>query len=321
MPTEQPHNPIRDQAVAWFLRLKATDVSAAERRQFLQWLNAHSKHKEAYDKVAQLWQWLEPLKAMPFEARQEALNYRSRPYRRISAYAAAALVSLSVGLSVYWHQVGMIFPLTYQVAKGEQQTVQLADGSSLELNMDSAVKVSINPWWREVELLHGEVYFQVAHDSQRPFQVAAGRGRITDIGTAFEVYRKPGQVLVAVQEGIVEVEAKGRRRLAANQQITYADNGDFIEIEQQPVESLTAWRRGQIVFHARRLDDALAEMARYHNKRIHLEDNKLAALRISGAFPSTRLDSMLNAVARILPVRIERQNDDNIVIRRAAKAK
>jgi ferric-dicitrate binding protein FerR (iron transport regulator) len=32
-------------------------------------------------------------------------------------------------------------------------------------------------------------------------------GAFRDIGTAFEVYIKPKQVIVAVQEGIVEVQA------------------------------------------------------------------------------------------------------------------
>jgi transmembrane sensor len=321
VPSEPTSNPIRDQAITWFLRLKADDASAAERREFLVWLNKHPRHKQAYEDVKRHWQWMEPLKSLPFEARHEALKYRPRSRHRITVYAAAALVLLSVGLSTYWQQAGIIFLLTYQVAKGERQVFKLADGSSLELNTDSAVKVSITPWRRTVELLHGEVYFQVAHDSRRPFQVIAGHGRITDIGTAFEIYRQTGKTLVAVQEGVVDVETKERRRLTANQQISYAENGEFLPAENQPIESLTAWRRGQLIFHARRLDDALTEMSRYHHKQIRLEDNKLAALRISGAFPSDRLDSMLDAVARILPVRIERKGDDDIVIRRTGKPK
>jgi transmembrane sensor len=303
------------------MRLQVDNVNPAERREFLIWLNEHPQHKQAYENVERHWQWMEPLKSMPFEARREALNYRPRSKYRLNAYATAALIVLSLGLSVYWQQTGLIFPKTYQVAKGERQTIKLADGSRLELNTDSVVKVNINPWRREVELLRGEVYFQVAHDSVRPFKVRSGRGVITDIGTAFEVYRQAGKTLVAVQEGIVDVETNKRRRLTANQQISYADNGEFLPVQNQPIESLTAWRQGKLIFHARRLDDALAEMARYHNKKIRLEDNKLAALRISGAFPSDQLDSLLNAVTRILPVRVERQNDDTIVIRRDAKSK
>jgi transmembrane sensor len=316
-----PPNPIRDQAIAWFLRVQAQDITVDERRALVRWLNENPEHRQAYQTVEKHWQWMDPLKLSSFPARQAALNYRTKPKNRIVAYAAAAVVLISLGLSIYWQQTGMIFPKTYQVAKGGRQTIMLADGSTLELNTGSRVKVNITPWRRDVELLQGEAFFQVKHDNQRSFKVRAGRGLITDIGTAFDVYLQPGKVLVAVQEGIVDVEAKELRRLRANQQIAYTDNGEFVSVENQPIASLTAWRRGQLVFHARRLDDALAEMARYHNKQIRLEDDKLAALRISGAFPSNRLDSLLNAVTRILPVRVERQNDHDIMIRRATKSK
>jgi transmembrane sensor len=322
VPNEPIQEASKDQAVAWFLRLQSDHVSAKERHEFLHWLNENPQHKQAYDKVGHHWEWLEPLKNLHFIARQEALKYQApRPYyRRITTYAAAALIVCAVGLSVYWQQVGLIFPKTYQVAIGERQAIQLADGTRMDLNTDSAVKVQITPWRRDVELLRGEVYFQVAHDNKRPFQVKAGRGLIQDIGTAFEVYRQPGKTLVAVQEGIVDVATKERRRLTANQQLAYTDNGEFLSLEQQAIDSLTAWRHGQLVFNARRLDDALAEIARYHSKQIRLEDNTLAALRISGAFPSARLDSMLNAVTRILPVCIV-QHGEAIVIRRAGKPK
>jgi len=321
VPNEPSHNPVRDQAVAWFFRLQAYDVSADERRDFLRWLNENPGHRQAYEAIDKHWRWLEPLKSMPFPAREEAVNFKPKATYRISAYAAAAVITLSVGFSVYWQQTGIIFPKTYEVAKGDRQTIKLADGSIVELNTGSKVKVNISPWRRDLELLQGEAFFQVKHDSERPFRVRAGHGLITDIGTAFEVYRHPDKVLVAVQEGVVDVKTLEQRRLTANQQLAYTNNGDFIVVQEQPVASLTAWRHGQLVFHARRLDDVLAEMARYHNKQIRLEDSKLAALRISGAFPSDRLDSMLNAVARILPVRVEREGGDNIVIRQDAKTK
>jgi transmembrane sensor len=322
VPNEPIQEATKDQAVAWFLCMQTDQISVTERREFLRWLNENPQHKQAYDNVGQHWEWLEPLKNLPFTERQEALKYQARRpyYQRIITYAAVALIVCALGLPIYWQQVGLIFPKTYQVAIGERQAIRLADGTRMDLNTDSAVKVQITPWRRDVELLRGEVYFQVAYDNKRPFRVKAGQGLIQDIGTAFEVYRQPGKTLVAVQEGIVDVETKERRRLTANQQLAYTENGEFLSLEQQAIDSLTAWRHGQLVFHARRLDDALAEIARYHSKKIRLEDNKLAALRISGAFPSARLDGMLNAVTRILPVRIVQQGDA-IVIKRAGKPK
>jgi transmembrane sensor len=119
MPNEPLPHSIRDQAVNWFLRLKAADVTDEERRQFLRWHNAKPEHKLAYDNIERHWQWMEPLKTLPFAARDQALNYQPKSKHSFTAYAAAAMLVLSIGLSVYWQQTGMIFPKTYQVAKGE----------------------------------------------------------------------------------------------------------------------------------------------------------------------------------------------------------
>lgn len=322
MPLTKPtHDPLRDQAVVWLLRLRSPTCSAAERLEFEYWLVKSPRNSQAFEQVERYWEWMEPFKSMPFNARDKALHYRPKPKRQLMVYATAALLLLCAGLNFYWLQVGFLFPKTYQVAKGAKQSFMLADGSSMELNTDSVARVQVTPWQRNVELLRGEAFFKVAHDKQMPFQVRAGNGIIRDIGTAFEVYKKAGEVLVAVQEGIVEVETQGRYRLNAGQQIAYTDNGDILIAEPRDIANLTAWRNGQLVFRARRLDDVLAEVARYHAKHIRLEDKQLAGLRVSGTFPTDRLDSLLNAVASILPVHVDYLGNEDIVLKRTAAKK
>jgi transmembrane sensor len=319
--TKTTPDPLRDQAVDWLMRLRSENCSVGERLEFEHWLAKSPRHRQAYEQVERYWVWMEPFKAISFSARDKALQYRRKPRLRLIVYAAAAALLLSAGLTFLLLPDGLITPKTYQVAKGQRQVFALADGSSMELNTDSMVRVQINPWRRKVELLRGEAFFKVVHNSQIPFEVRAGNVAIRDIGTAFEVYKKAGQVLVAVQEGVVEVETQGRHRLNAGQQITYTESGDILTVEPQDIANLTAWRQGQLVFRGRRLDDVLAEVGRYHDKHIRLQDSKLAALRVSGTFPTDRLDSLLNAVARILPVSVERLGNDHIVLKRAVKAR
>jgi transmembrane sensor len=314
--TKPTYDPLRDQAVDWLLRLRSPTCSAAERLEFEYWLIQSPSHSQVFEQVERYWEWMEPFNSMPFNARDKALSYQPKPKRQLMVYATAALLLLCVGLNLYWLQVGFLFPKTYQVAKGTRQTFMLADGSSMELNTDSVARVQVTPWQRNVELLRGEAFFKVAHDDRLPFQVHSGNGTIRDIGTAFEIYKKTGQVLVAVQEGIVEVETQGRHRLNAGQQLAYADNGDILTAEPQDIDSLTAWRRGQLVFRGRRLDDVLAEVGRYHAKHIRLQDKQLAGLRVSGTFPTDRLDSLLNAVASILPVHVDYLGNEDIVLKR-----
>lgn len=315
------HDPIRDRAVAWLLRLQAPACGEAERRACAAWLAQNPKHRQAFEAAQAAWDWMEPFKTQPFSARDAALNYRPLRKRRLGAYATAALLLLGVSVAALAPQGWLGTTATYSAAKGDKQTVLLADGSILELNTDSEIRVKLDYWRREVELLRGEAFFKVAHENRRPFVVHAGSGRIRDIGTAFEVYKTANQVLVAVQEGAVEVQTQTTQRLNAGQQLAYAENGQFISVPKQDIAALTAWRQGQLVFRAKRLDEVLAEAGRYHNQRIRLQDKRLAAMRVSGTFPANKLESLLNAVAAILPVRVEHLSNNEIVLQRVREGR
>jgi transmembrane sensor len=307
------------QAIDWLLRIRSEHCTEVERRAFDAWLEASAGHRQAYETAQAQWQWLEQFKGMEFPARDAALRYRKQSPRRLLKYSAAASLLLALGLTAFMPNDGWLgIPHTYMAEKGGRQTISLADGSTIELNTDSEVRVHFNRWRRNVEMVKGEAFFTVSHDAERPFEVRANGGRIRDIGTAFEVYIKPEQVIVAVQEGIVEVRASGKRELTAGQQLAFNGNGEFQAVQGQDVESLIAWRQGKLVFRNRRLDDVLAEAGRYHDTRIRLQNEALGKLRISGAFHTAELDNTLNAIATLLPVNIDRIGEHEIVLKPAS---
>jgi len=114
------------------------------------------------------------------------------------------------------------------------------------------------------------------------------------------------------------VQASGKRELTAGQQLAFNDNGEFQTLQGQDVAGLTAWRQGNLVFRDRHLDDVLAEVARYHDTRIRLQNETLGKLRISGTFHTAELDDTLNAIAAILPVNIDHVGEHEIVLKSAA---
>lgn len=309
---------LRAQAVDWLLRIRSENCTETERQALNAWLEQSASHRQAYETAQAQWEWMEPFKAMNFPARDAALRYRRKPPRRLFVYSAAATLLLGLGLTAFMPNGWLGIPHTYVAEKGGRQTVTLADGSSIELNTESEVRVHFNRWQRSVDLIKGEAFFTVAHDAERPFEVRAGNGRIRDIGTAFEVYIKPEQVIVAVQEGIVEVQTTGKRELTAGQQLAFNGGGEFQTLQGQDVAGLTAWRQGKLVFRDRRLDDVLAEVGRYHDTRIRLQNETLGKLRVSGTFHTAELDDTLNAIATILPVNIDHVGTHEIVLKSAA---
>jgi TolA-binding protein len=105
-------------------------------------------------------------------------------------------------------------------------TVQLRDGSSLELAAQSRLRVLRDqPSGVKVEIGTGRVSFDVKHVEKRAFEVIAGVVSVRVVGTQFHVVkaaRREGmEIEVAVKRGSVEVQRSDRsgdvRRLAAGE--------------------------------------------------------------------------------------------------------
>lgn len=308
----------KSEAIAWVLRLREPACTEADKANFTRWLAQNPLHPMLFEHYQTRWQGLGRFQGEDFPVRQAALSYRppARKYAQTRRrLAIAAMVVLAFGVTAFAPNGWYGWTVAYQTAQGERQTVNLADGSTLELNSATAIRVKLNYWGRAVELRRGEAFFKVAHDASRPFTVTAANGKITDIGTQFDVYLKTGQVLVAVQEGSVEVDTKSKRILSANQTLAYNRAGEFLPGTAETVTNLTAWRQGQLVFDNRRLDDVLVELGRYHRTRLQLASPALAKLKVSGSFRTDRLDSSLAIIAETLPIIIQRPSADVVVLK------
>lgn len=309
-----PKDSVHLQALDWLIRIHSNTISEAECQVFEDWLAEDSVHTKAYMLLEDQWQWMEDFKDVDFPARTAALKYR-KSKSRLYKYIIAVIVMSVIGLGVL-HPSGWIgMPHTYMTAKGENKSIDLADGSRLNLNTETEIRVHLNYWQRNVELIKGEVFFSVAHNADRPFQVQVNGAYIRDIGTAFNIYIKPAQVTVAVEEGEVEVKTASKLRLIAGQQLAFNDTGTLHKLQTINIAELAAWRSGNIIFHDKRLDEVLADIVRYQDKHIHLQNERLAELKISGTFHIAKLNDMLSAISAILPVTVQFVGDREIIIK------
>src|SRR5690606_15969424 len=95
----------------------------------------------------------------------------------------------------------------FRTAVGERSSITLSDGASVVLNTNSRIEVRYTPERRNVRLLAGQAWFQVAKHPERPFVVEAGDRRVTALGTAFDVRMDSrDSVQVTLAEGKVSVE-------------------------------------------------------------------------------------------------------------------
>src|SRR5262249_30896593 len=127
----------------------------------------------------------------------------------------------------------------------------------------------------------------VAREISRPFVVLAANGMITAVGTAFDVRRDSGRVVVTVAEGAVEVAPRTPTafpvtrdskpndlsrwvpaHLAPGQQISYSENGEAPPIKQPDPAMASAWREGKLRFHRESLKYVVSVLNRYSRRRI-----------------------------------------------------
>jgi len=156
----------------------------------------------------------EQARASGSEARASGTD--SDRHRRFVVRALAAGVALAmVASSLFVGYVLTRVPV-YATDIGERRSLTLADGSTIDLNSRSRIRVHFTKVERDVELLDGQALFEVAKDPARPFIVKSGATWVRAVGTQFQVDRKSSGVTVTVVEGRVMVLAAGGAGVGGN---------------------------------------------------------------------------------------------------------
>lgn len=194
----------------------------------------------------------------------------------------------------------------FATAIGKRKQINLADGTRIELNTDTTVRVILGADVRRVILIRGEALFEIARDPTRPFDVAAGDLVVRAVGTSFGVRfdNVAAPVNVYVTEGAVQVtrqepeRAAERVPLAAGFAAQFArDGSNTPRPERYEPEPVLAWLDGNIRLSRRPLDEAVAEFNRYNTRRIVLDGQRPANLPVSGLFRTDDPESFIAVLA------------------------
>src|SRR5690349_18846476 len=159
-------------ASAWLAARDARPATPEENAEFKQWLDADIRHRVAFLRLESNWHRADRLRDVrPLDRDADADLLRAPTTRRpwIMALAASVVVAM-LGGAWAWQQ--HFSWQRYETRVGGFSRIVLDDGSVIDLNTNSDVRVRLRHDRREVRLLRGEGRFQVAHDRSRPFTVA-----------------------------------------------------------------------------------------------------------------------------------------------------
>ncbi|MBO9664771.1 FecR domain-containing protein [Dokdonella sp.] len=304
-------------AADWWVRLRDPRRAARSEEQWLEWSGRDPRHPDAFARVSELGAQLGALDA---EARQGFVReFAPRRTRRWWPFALAAsflLAAVAVGTMLRDRlRADAVESASYATPVAVDRDIALSDGSQIALGGATQLTTHYTPARRDVDLGAGEAYFQVAHDTKRPFIVAAGKISIRAVGTAFNVRRTGERVTIAVAEGRVrvagsegaaigKVSAADALEAVAGQQISFDPRASGLTVSAISPTRATSWREHRLEFVNEPLDSVVANINRYSTRPLVLADARLGTLAFTGTVDPAALDGWLRALPKILPVRV-----------------
>jgi transmembrane sensor len=245
--------------------------------------------------------------------------------RRARVMAAAACALLAVGIGyVAWREHAPTADaaprLVYVTATRERSELRLPDGTRVRLAPKSRLRVATDFGVERRDVyLEGEGFFEVVHDTTRPFTVYVGSTSVLDVGTAFSVrgYAADSAVQVVVRDG--EVVVAGVGRLAAGDVGRVGANGRTTVQRGVAVDSLIAWTHGRLVYEDAPLDLVLRDLARWYGVEVQLADTSTAGLLFTGALTDVPPQEAVDQVAATLGLEVRREGDRTLLVTNARK--
>lgn len=323
---QKPDHDPRAEAACWFARAQSGELDAEQQTALEAWRRADNRNRREYEALGRVW---EAARKIPAERLRVLAEEPAQPtpavqkpgilWRAPLAYVAVIIVVITATYAAHlWRQAQPTFMASLETARGERKRITLPDGSVIEMNVNSRGDANYYKDRRAVTLVNGEMLFAVRPDSARPFTIDAGSGKITVVGTRFNVRRDDDEVTVSVSQGIVEISGRGHGapvRLTAGLGAHVDAGGHLQEPKPVDVTAVAAWRDGKLVFDGATLTEVVREVMRYRESPIRIADVKVAQLRLSSTFNVNDTGALLNALPKILPVKVNTLPDGSVEIR------
>ena len=305
-----------EEAAQWYARMlpgahDLGDDPARLRQGFERWLATAPHHAQAWHAVQAMGARLD---AVPPRIAATVLGRRPAAARRNLLRGLAVVATGGTAAWLGWrHLPWAQWQAQYATGTGEQRSIALADGGTLQLDTRTTLDVDYSPALRRLRLHGGAILVATHADPQappRPFVVDTPQGRILALGTRFEVRAQGEATTVTVLEHAVQAtpgEQPGApRHVRAGERLRFTAAGAQ---DLQPAPAGTgAWAQGQLIATDMPLAQVVAELARYRRGWLSC-DPAVAGIRVSGVLPLADTDQALAALEGGFPVRVVRQWD------------
>lgn len=207
-------------------------------------------------------------------------------------------------------QAGTVHKLI--VPRGKRSTLTLPDGSKVWLNAGTVMEFTAKFPKNERNIkVDGEIYIDVAHDSERPFFVHTDQMTVRVYGTKFNVssYHDARESSVVLVEGKVVVLHQGEPQLL-NPGEMFSLSGGVSEHREVDVDYHTSWINGILRLNKTPVAEILEKISRYYNVDFRNGESHLMTRTCSGTLIlSDNVEEVIQSVCLISGAGFERDGD------------
>lgn len=228
-------------------------------------------------------------------------------YKKTIFKAAAIFIAL----------IGIVFiatlntNTTYLAENGKKTTFNLPDNSKVVLNSGSEINYKKNDWNNNRKLeLEGEAYFKVAKGKK--FEVVTNLGKVSVLGTQFNVKARNSRFDVICYEGKVKVNYNNQEVIITQGQgVSFKNNKKTKRL--QTILQEPEWLDHEMAFNEEKLVDIIQEMERQYNISITLKNSETIK-SFTGKIPSNDMNVALEIICTTYHLKATSIAKDKIVL-------
>lgn len=228
---------------------------------------------------------------------------------------AAAIVILGMGGWFALHSIQSSKTKNRQLvltAAASPVTDTLSDGSIITLNRYSSLLApsKFSGKTREVTLQNGEAFFDVVHNSKRPFLVHVDGMEVRVLGTSFNIRRNGNQSIIDIATGKVQVSFK-REKLILHAGEKISIDPTTTKLVSQKSESLlyNYYVTKKFIANNTRLEDLVNILNKAYNRHIVFARPEIKDMRITTVFSKEPIEVILKVISETLGIRVIYKKD------------
>ncbi|MEL1254990.1 FecR domain-containing protein [Flavobacterium sp. DGU38] len=221
-------------------------------------------------------------------------------------FRAAAIFVLVLTITF---AVKSFVPETETASFGKRNTFLLPDNSEVVLNSGSEINYKKWNWNNKRRLeLEGEAYFRVSKG--RRFEVQTSLGKVSVLGTQFNVRARKNRFDVMCYEGRVKVNYRNTQIILTHGQSVTFHNGK--QFSTSINSSKPEWIDNQILFNKENIRNLLDEVQRQYNITIVLNTRDTTSL-FTGKLPANDLETALQIISTTYHLEAKKVSENKII--------